>query len=143
MAYAESSSYITHAEWGSFVGADVIAALVASESSGLVYRNAASGVVDEYATSAGLATPLGSEHLTYSMKRRVALIAAHMASDAHPEHRNAEGRSPYHAQRDEALNELREWKAGVRSMPGDAEADPVRADTFCVTNRRRNWTRGR
>lgn len=144
MSYAESTAYISHADLVLFLGASVVADLFVDSSGSLAHRNAASGVLNEFATSAGLELPLESGHVTYAMKRRLALIAAHMgASDLKPEYRNDRGRGPYHDGHDRALAELKEWQAGVRAMPNDTEADPVRADTFCVTNRRRNWTRGR
>lgn len=144
MPYAEGSSYITHAELETFLGAGVVASVFASSSASLAHRSAASGVLDEHAVGVGLDVPLESGHLTYAMKRRVALIAMHMgASDLAPEQRNGDGRGPYHAQHDQALAELAQWQAGVRAMPHDDDADPPVALTSCVTNVRRNWTRGR
>jgi hypothetical protein len=141
MSYTEGSSYITAAEWSMFVGAAIIADITDGDHDvSLAYRNAASGVVDEYAVSAGLSVPLGAEHLTYAMKRRVAMVAAHMcASDRKPKYRNAQGRGPFHDQHDVSVIELAEWKAGVKTVPGDTESE--REHTSFTTHPRRKWLR--
>lgn len=141
MPYAESSAYITHAEWESFVDAAVVSDLTGDDAAvSLLFRNAASGILDEHAVSEGLTLPLAAAHLTHAMKRRVALVAAHLcASDRKPEYRNTQGRGPYHDQYDRALDELAEWVKGVRSMPNDAAV--VREGHSSVSNARRRWIR--
>lgn len=142
MPYAEGSSYITHAELSTFLGSGVVADVFADSAASLAHRSAASAVLDEFAAGAGLAVPLESGHLTYAMKRRVALVAMHMgASDLAPQHRDENGRGPYHAQHDQALAELAQWQGGVRAMPHDAEAEAPRETTFYTTSARRVWRR--
>lgn len=142
MPYAEGSSYITHADLVTFLGSGVVADVFADSTASLPHRSAASGVVDEHAAGVGLAVPLKNGHLTYAMKRRVALIAMHMGtSDLAPQYRDANGRGPYHAQHDQALAELAQWQSGVRAMPHDTEAEEPRETTFYTTAPRRVWRR--
>lgn len=141
MPYSEGSAYITDAAWRGFMGATIVSDLTEDDADvSLNFRSVASGIVDEFATTAGLTLPLGGAHLTYAMKRRVAIIAAHLcASDRKPEYRDAQGRGPYHDGHDRALAELKDWVQGVRSMPADRTVE--RESFFAVSNPRRRWIR--
>lgn len=144
MAYAESYAYITHAEWETLVGADIVSALVGADTTkSLRARESASNEVDERAHARMVDVPLSSDYLTAVMKRRVAWIAAHYAASEIQRARNAQGRAPYHDEHDRALAALDAWASGLRVSPGDVANGATDEQTCCITNTRRNWTRGR
>lgn len=143
MPYAEGTAYITHAEWESLIGADVVSAVTGDSTQSLLARQSASGEVDERAIGRGVDVPLASEYLTTTMKRRVAWIAAHHAASAKPKFRNSGGRAPYHDEHDRALTALDGWAAGLKVSPGDVADGQTDSQTFAISNTRRNWTRGR
>lgn len=135
MGYAEGSSYLTHAEWCEWVGAEHITSFVgdvassdagvaaAASSASLKMRNAASGYVDERALARGLTPPLSADLVTDVLKRRVALIAANLATPRVPEFRDDQGRGPYHVEAAAAIAELDVWKQGLQPLKGESVDD--------------------
>lgn len=142
MPYAEGSAYITHAEWETLVGADIVSALVGADTTkSLRARESASNEVDERALSAHVDIPLSADYLTVVMKRRVAWVAAHHAASELQRARNAQGRAPYHDEHDRALQSMDRWAAGLKVLPGDVANGATDEATYVVTNTRRNWRR--
>jgi hypothetical protein len=138
MAYAEGSAYITHAELTTWVDTEDLSSLgLGSSSASLGFREAASGYLDEQAMAAGVEVPLAAAYITSTMKRRLAVMAAHLGTPKAPEFRDDKGRGPYAAEHDAAKQELKDWATGLRPAQGDAADDysPV-----AVTSQtRRRW----
>lgn len=138
MAYAEGYSYITHATWGVLIGTAQLTELgIADDSTSLLFRETASGLVDEYAIAGGATVPLAAARLTAAMKRRVAVIAAFNAADPKQKFRNAQGLNPFHAQREIAIEELEAWVKGLLGSPGDVAES--RTPSTSISNTDRRW----
>lgn len=110
---------ITQAQWEAHVGTARVADLTGSVSARIdAALDAASDLLQEYATAAGVTLTAGT--MTNALIRRCAIVASHYAADAVPEYRDAQGNGPYVRAFEGVKKELREWSDRVRPISTDS-----------------------
>lgn len=135
MAYAEGSSYLTHAQLQAFCDSAAVADVIGDSAASLVWREVASGVLDERAIKVGLTPPLASAVLTRVMLERLAWVSLHRGASKRQEYRDGAGVAPYRAEHDRAMKEIDAWTIGDLPSANETptEVDPV----GLASNRRR------
>lgn len=134
MAYAEGSSYLTHAQLEAFCDAAAVADVLGNSAASLISREVASGVLDERAIKVGLTPPLASGVLTRVMLERLAWVAMHRGASKRQEYRDGAGVVPYRAEHDRAMAEINAWTIG--DLPS-ANEDPDEVDPVGLASNRR------
>lgn len=113
---------ITQAQWEVHVGAARVADLTGSVTARIdAALDAASDLLQEYATAAGVTLTAGT--MTNALIRRCAIVASHYAADAVPEYRDAQGNGPYVRAFEGVKKELREWADRLQPISTDTPAE--------------------